>query len=264
MEEKIKKINEKRFKFFVAFSAVIILLIALIFIIFSLFSADKSINNSVFIYKNDKGSVIKIDNLEYEISESTADNFKCDSYNKRVYYTVTSSYSDGLFDLYYIEKDRSELTKPKIIDYGIEEDYILNSGKIFYLKNNLQADALDAFCCDIDKSEIKTFSSNVENIYPLENSDTVYFIKMHGSEHVLYKYTGETPIEVSRNITDIHLFNECDNPHILYEKKSQIYNEMTELYRAEAEGSPELICDNTFDVLYDYYSADGNLYYFTF
>ena len=38
---------------------------------------------------------------------------------------------------------------------------------------------------------------------------------------------------------------------------------MTELYRTEAEGAPELICDNTYDVLYDSYSPDGNLYYFT-
>lgn len=246
-----------------AVSVFVIALISLILIIVSLFSGDKSVNNSIIVYKNETGNVIKIGKLESVVSDSSADNFKCDTENKRVFYTVTSSYSDGLYDLYYIEKNRSELTKPKIIDYGIEEGYILNSGKIFYLKNNSQAGALDAFRCDINKSKIETFSSNVENIYPLDKSDTVFFVKLHGSERVLYKYSGETPIEVCRNISDIHLFNDSDNPHIFYEKKSQIYNGMTELYRTEAEGAPELICDNTYDVLYDSYSPDGNLYYFT-
>lgn len=246
-----------------AVSVFVIALISLFLIIVSLFSGDKSVNNSIIVYKNETGNVIKIGKLESVVSDSSADNFKCDTENKRVFYTVTSSYSDGLYDLYYIEKNRSELTKPKIIDYGIEEGYILNSGKIFYLKNNSQAGALDAFRCDINKSKIETFSSNVENIYPLDKSDTVFFVKLHGSERVLYKYSGETPIEVCRNISDIHLFNDSDNPHIFYEKKSQIYNGMTELYRTEAEGAPELICDNTYDVLYDSYSPDGNLYYFT-
>lgn len=263
MVEKFGKRNEKRIRFFVALSVFAVVLTAIILIVISLFSGDKSVNNSIIVYKNDIGNVIKIGKLEYVVSDLSADNFRCDSDNKRVFYTVPSSYSDGLYDLYYIEKDRSELTKPKIIDYGIEDGYILNSGKIFYLKNNSQAGALDALCCDIDKSEIKTFSSNVENIYPLDNSNSVFFIKLHGSERVLYKFAGETPVEVSRNISDIYLFNECENPHIFYEKESQIYNGMTELYRTQAEGSPELICDNTYEVLYDSYSPDGNLYYFT-
>lgn len=263
MKEKIGKRNEKRIKFFAGASVLVIALVALVLLTVSFFSGDNSVNNNIIVYKNEYGNVVKIGKLEYVVSDLSADNFKCDTDNKRVFYTVTSSYSDGLYDLYYIEKNRSELTKPQIIDYGIEDGYILNSGKLFYLKNNSQAGALDAFCCDFNKSKIETFSSNVENIYPLDKSDTVFFVKLHGSERVLYKYSGETPVEVSRNISDIHLYNECDIPHIFYEKNSQIYNGMTELYRTEAEGAPELICDNTYDVLYDSYSPDGNLYYFT-
>ncbi len=263
MDKLFGKGKEKRIKFFVAAAASAVAVIAMIIICVSFFSSFKSVNKSIIVYKNENGCVVRIGELEYVVSDSTASDFKCDTENNRVFYTVSSSYSDGLYDLYYIEKNRSELIKPKIIDYGIEKEYILNSGKIFYLKNNPQVDANDAFCCNFDDSTIETFSSNVESVYPINNSETVYFIKLHGNERVLYRYSGESPIEVCRNISEIHLYNESKNPHIFYETNSKIYNGMTELYRVEAEGAPELVCDNIYKVMYDEYSPDGNIYYFT-
>lgn len=263
MDKTLGKGKEKRIKFFIAVAALIIAVVAFVIIFTSFFSGSKSVNNSIIVYKNNSGHVVRIGKFESVISDANAADFKCDTDNGRVFYTVPSSYSDGLYDLYYLEKDRSEIKKPKIIDYGIEKDYIFNSGKIFYLKNNSQAGALDAFCCDFDNSTIESFSSNVESIYPLDDSNTVFFIKLHGNERVLYKYSVDSPIEVCRNISEIHLFNESETPHIFYETKSKIYSGMTELYRTEAEGAPELICDNTYRVLYDEYSPDGNLYYFT-
>ena len=263
MENKIGKGTEKRIKFFVAVSVVVVALIAAAVICITVFSGRAGSNGNIIVYKNSDGYNIRIGSLESVVSDSTASDFKCDKENNRVFYTVASSYDDGVYDLYYVEKDRSELTKPKIVDYGIEKNYILNSGKIFYMKKNSQAGALDALCCDFDKSTVETFSSNVESIYPLDNSDTVFFIKLHANNRVLYKYSSESPIEVSRDIADIHLYNDCEIPHILYERKSKIYNGMTELYRTEAEGAPEMICDNTYRVMYEEYIPDGNLYYFT-
>ena len=255
--------TEKRVKFF---SALIIFIVAVALVIVigvSLFSGSKTTDKSIIVYENSGGYNIRIGKLETIIPDLNAENFKCDTENNRVFYTVPSSYSDGMYDLYYIEKKRNELLAPKIIDYGIEKDYIFNSGKIIYLKNNSHAGAKDAFCCDFSDSTIASFSSNVENIYPLENSDTIFFIKLHGNERVLYKYSSESPIEVSRNISGIHLYNDSETPHLFYEIKSKIYNGMTELYRIESEGAPELICDNTYKVMYDEYISDGNLYYFT-
>ena len=263
MKNSPKKRNEKRIKFFVAAAAVAVAVISLIIILISFFSNIKSINNKILVYKNDNGYVIRISNLETVITDPSASDFKCDTENNRVFYTVSSSYSDGMSDLYYVEKNRSELSKPKIIDYGIYNEYIFCSGKIFYLKNNPQIDADDAYCCDFKDSTIKSFSSNVESIYPINNSETVYFIKLHGSERVLYRYSGEKPVEVSRNIADVHLFNDSDVSQIFYEVYSKIYSGMTELYCADSDGAPELICDNTFKVLYDEYNSGGNLYYFT-
>ncbi len=263
MKNIIGKGTEKRIKFFAAVAIVSVALISVVFVCISLFSGDISSDGNIIVYKNDEGYNIRIGKLETIVSDSSASDFKCDKENNRVFYTVSSSYDDGVYDLYYIEKKRSELTEPKIIDYGIEKNYILNSGKIFYMKKNSQAGAMDALCCDFNKSTVETFSSNVESIYPVDNSETVYFIKLHANNRVLYKYSSESPIEVCRDITNIHLYNDCETPHIIYETKSRIYNGMTELYRAEAEGAPELICDNTFRVLYEEYIPDGNLYYFT-
>ncbi len=263
MEELYDKVKEKRIKFFVAVSVFAAAISAFVIILVSVLGSNGSTKNNIIVYKNDLGQVIRIGNLETVISDSSAIDFKCDLKNNRVFYIVSSSYSDGLFDLYYIEKDRSELTKPKIIDYGINKDYILNSGKIYYLKNNLKAGANEAYCCDFTDSVIEAFASNVENIYPIENSDTVFFVKKHGNERVLYKYSGDNPIEVDRSISEIHLYNDSETPHIFYEVFSKIYNGMTELYCVKAEGSPELLCDNTYSVMYDEYLPDGNLYYFT-
>lgn len=262
LENKIGKGTEKRIKFFVASAVFVIALIAIIFFCISSFS-DGIFSENIIVYKSNDGFNIRIGNLEKIVSDESAADFKCDKENKRVFYSVESSYADGVYDLYFIEKKRSELTEPKIIDYGIERNYILNSGKIFYTKKNTQAGALDAFCCDFDKSTVETFSSNVENIYPVDNSNTIFFIKLHADNRVLYKYSTESPIEICRDIVDIHLYNDCDSPHLIYETKSKIYNGMTELYRTEAEGAPELICDNTYRVMYEEYIPDGNLYYFT-
>ena len=263
MDNNIVKVTEKRVKFFAASAIFVIVLIVAAVLFFTFFFGDKSSGDNIIVYKTDVGYNIRIGNLETVVSDLSASDFKCDKENDRVFYSVESSYSDGAYDLYYLEKKRSELTKPKIIDYGVEKNYILNSGKIYYTKKNIQAGTTDAFCCDFDKSTVETFSSNVEGIYPVDNSDTVFFIRLHADNKVLYKYSTETPIEVCRDIVDVHLYNDCETPHIIYETESKIYKGMTELYRTEAEGAPELICDNTFRVMYEEYIPDGNLYYFT-
>ena len=236
---------------------------AVVIILVAFLGTKGAINNNIIVYKKNNQIVVNIDKLETVITDSTAGSFVCDDENNRVFYTVSSSYSDGLYDLYYIEKHRSELTKPKIIDYGIDKDYILNSGKIYYLKNNSKAGANEAYICDFDNSTIIPFATNVESIYPIDNSDIIYFIKLHGNERVLHKYSGGSSVEVDRNISAIHLYNNCENPHILYESDSLVYSGMTELFIAYSDGAPELVCDNTYSVMYDEYNPDGNLYYFT-
>lgn len=263
MKNSVRIIRENKIKFIVATAILVLSITAVVIILVAFLGTKGAINNNIIVYEKNNQLIVNINKLETVITDQTADSFVCDSDNNRVFYTVASSYSDGLYDLYYIEKQRSELTKPKIIDYGIEKDYVFSSGKIFYLKNNSQAGANEAYVCDFENSTIKPFSTNVESIYPLDNSDTIYFIKLHGNERVLHKYSGEDSVEVDRNISAIHLYNNCDKPHILYESDSTVYNGMTELFIAYSDGAPELICDNTFSVMYDEYLPDENLYYFT-
>ncbi len=220
-------------------------------------------NNSIIVYRAGNETVVRINGEERTLSDSGTESFKCDAENKRVIFTVASSRYDGLYDLCYVEKHRSEILEPKIIDVGVERDFNVVSGKIYYLKKNITAGANDGCVCDIDNGSIETFSANVENIYALDGADRLYFTKMHGNNKVLYSYESETPEEISRDIVNIFCYNDTEKPHIVYERKSQINAGMTELYIAYGDSEPEMICDNTYLVMFDDYTAGGNLYYFT-
>lgn len=243
-------------------SASIIVAVALIVVGIQIVGSFMAKNNSIVVYKKGSDTVVRIGDTEKYISNLTASGFKCDKEADRVFYTVESSYSDGLFDLYFIEKKRSEISEPKIIDIGIREDYDIVSGMVYYLKKNVSAGAYEGYVCDIERNELKAFSDNVENIYAL-GSETVYFTKMHGNNRVLYKYNGAETSEISRDISNILCYNKAEKPHIFFEKHSAVNQGMTELYVGYIESSPEMICDNTYYVMYDDYSANGNLYYFT-
>ncbi len=220
-------------------------------------------NKGSLVYRSGGEITVRINGVERVITDMTASNFKSDEENERVIYTVASSRYDGLYDLCYIQKHRSELHEPKIIDIGIEADFSVVSGKIYYLKKNTSAGANDGCVCDIDSGKIETFSNNVEGIYALDGNGKLYFTKMHGINKVLYSYENQTPQEICRDIVNVFCYNNTEKPHVIYERKSQINAGMTELYIAYADSEPEMICDNTYLVMFDDYSAGGNLYYFT-
>ncbi len=239
------------------------MLLSLIVIITQIASSNNPENNGFLVYRTGGEIIARINGKERRVTDMSAQNFKCDEENDRIFYIVASSRYDGLYDLCYIEKHGSELLAPKIIDVGIEENFNVVSGKIYYLKKNTSAGANDGCVCDIDNGKIETFSENVENIYALDGTDKLYFTKMHGANKVLYSYKNETPEEICRDIVNVFCYNDTEKPHIIYERKSQVNAGMTELYIAYSESEPELICDNTYLVMFDDYSAGGNLYYYT-
>lgn len=246
----------------IAVSAAIVVLIAAVVIVSLFTGIFKAKNNSILVYVKGNETVVRIGDVEKSISDSSASAFKCDEESERVFYTVESAYSNKLFDLYFIEKNRSEISAPKIIDIGIQQNYDVVSGKVYYLKKNNSAGAYEGCVCDVDNNRIETFAVNVENVYPLD-ADTFYYTKIHGADRVLYKYSDSESTEVSRALVNVSCYNSTDKPHIIYEKKAVINGNMTELYIAYAESGPEMICDNTYYVMYDNYEPGGNLYYFT-
>ena len=258
----VKKISPK-LKTVLAIVAASVALLCLVIIGGKLLGSSKAENSSVVVYQREAKNIIRIDDKEIEVEDSSAFDFKCDKENKRVFYTVKSQYAENLYDLYYVQVKRSEITKPRIIDYGIQKNYKFISGKVYYAKANTVTRADDGCVCDIDSGNIEVYSENIEWYFPLENSDTVYFTRMHGENRVLYKYSASAPIEVCRNVSAVRVYNNTENPHILYERESTIYPGMTEFYIAYAQGAPELISDNTHYVKYDTYIPGGNLYYFT-
>ncbi len=253
-----------KIKVLLAAAAALIVLLCLFVIVFQVVNNSRPENNVIVVYKKGNESVIRIGDLETVVDDSSAANFKCDEENGRVFFTVDSSYEDGLCDLYFVQKHRSELIDPKIIDVGVQSSYNVVSGSVYYLKRNSGAGANDGCVCDVDNGKIETFSTNVENIFPLENSNQLYFTKMHGENtRVLYKYQDGAFSEVCRDLTNIFLYNKTEKPHIIYEKKSLLGSGISELYIAYSDSEPEMICDSSYLVLYDDYSPSGNLYYFT-
>lgn len=253
----------KKVAFSLATVAALIALICAGVVIYQLTSGTKLENKGIAVYKKGSESIVRIDGKEEVISDISAGVFKLDEESNRVFYTVESSSGNDLYDLYYIEKRRSELQKPRIIDVCIKKEYEIVSGKVYYLRMNEDQRAYDGCICDIQSNQIETFSGNVESIFPLNGSNTLYFTKMHIDNRVLYKYENGAATEICRNLTDIFSYNNTDKPHIIYETKSKINSGMTDLYIAYAESEPYLICDNTYLVRYDDYQPGGNLYYFT-
>lgn len=252
-----------KLKMIIVSASVIIALICAAVTVTQIVNLSRPENNGAIVYRSGGEITVRIDGTEGKITDMTADGFRSDAENNRVIYTVASSKYDGLYDLCYIEKRRSELLEPKIIDIGVERDFSVVSGKIYYLRKNISAGANDGCVCDIDSNTIETFSANVDGIYALDGAEKLYFTRMHGDNKVLYVCKEGKAEEICRDIINIFCYSNSEKPHILYEKKSQINAGSTELYIAYAESEPEMICDNTYLVMFDDYSAGGNLYYFT-
>lgn len=262
MKELLAKLRAN-IKIVIAALAALVVIICAVVVITQVVGSKSAQNTVTAVYKREGKSVVRIAGQELVIDDTTADDFACDKEHGRVFYRVNSASSDSLYDLCYVELKKGEITAPRIIDYGVEKDYGVSNGKVYYRKFNRSIGADDGCVCDPGDKKISTFAENVSTVYTLDGANEIYFIKMHGDTRVLYRFDGEQPTEAARNVVGVYTYNGVDKPHIIFEKKSQTVNGATEIYIAEAGGQPALICDNAVSVMYDNYRPGGNLYYFT-
>lgn len=262
MKELLTKLRAN-IKIVIAALAALVVIICAVVVITQVVGSKSAQNTVTAVYKREGKSVVRIAGQELVIDDTTADDFACDKEHGRVFYRVNSASSDSLYDLCYVELKKGEITAPRIIDYGVEKDYGVSNGKVYYRKFNRSIGADDGCVCDPGDKKISTFAENVSTVYTLDGASEIYFIKMHGDTRVLYRFDGEQPTEAARNVVGVYTYNGVDKPHIIFEKKSQTVNGATEIYIAEAGGQPALICDNAVSVMYDNYRPGGNLYYFT-
>ena len=262
MKELLAKLRAN-IKIVIAALAALVVIICAVVVITQVVGSKSPQNTVTAVYKREGKSVVRIAGQELVIDDTTADDFACDKEHGRVFYRVNSASSDSLYDLCYVELKKGEITAPRIIDYGVEKDYGVSNGKVYYRKFNRSIGADDGCVCDPGDKKISTFAENVSTVYTLDGASEIYFIKMHGDTRVLYRFDGEQPTEAARNVVGVYTYNGVDKPHIIFEKKSQTVNGATEIYIAEAGGQPALICDNAVSVMYDNYRPGGNLYYFT-
>ena len=257
------RLSDKKIKIIISIAAVLVIAVCFAVVAGIVIGKNNPENGKVIVYRKNNTDVIRINDKELTVNLENTSEYKCDKKSGRVFFTAESSYSNGLYDLYFVEEKSGEITSPKLIDYAIEKNFSLASGKVYYLKFNNKASANDACVCDVDKNKIEVFAENVDSIYTLDGAESIYFIKMHGITQVLYEYNGSSPIELSRNIINIFSYESEKNPHILFEKKSSADDNSKQLYVAFPGEQPNLICDNVSEVLYDNYKAGGNLYYFS-
>lgn len=262
MKELLAKLRAN-IKIVIAALAALVVIICAVVVITQIVGSKSAQNTVTAVYKREGKSVVRIAGQELVIDDTTADDFACDKEHGRVFYRVNSASSDSLYDLCYVELKKGEITAPRIIDYGVEKDYGVSNGKVYYRKFNRSIGADYGCVCDPGDKKISTFAENVSTVYTLDGASEIYFIKMHGDTRVLYRFDGEQPTEAARNVVGVYTYNGVDKPHIIFEKKSQTVNGATEIYIAEAGGQPALICDNAVSVMYDNYRPGGNLYYFT-
>ncbi len=262
MEKSVFKTLPRKAKIGIIAGISAVALICCIVLIIVLVKNKSPENNSILVYKKGNEIVVRINDKEKTV-DKTADVFKADEENGRVFFTVQSSYDEELFDLCYLELKKGEISDSKLIDYGIENEYEISEGKIFYRKYNKDAAAYDGCVSDVESKKIKVFSGNVERIYPLKGDECVYFTKIHGQNRVIYKYNGGSSTEFCREVSSVSYYPEAEAPHIIFERQSGTGAEVSELYIAYGESSPEMICDTASEVFYESYEPGGNLYYFT-
>lgn len=219
-------------------------------------------NNSILVYKKGNEIIVRINDKEKTV-DKTSENFKADNENGRVFFVIQSSYDEELFDLCYLEFEKGEISDSKLIDYAVESDYDISEGNVFFRKYNKNAGAYDGCVCDVETKKIKVFSGNVESIYPLDGEDCVYYTKIHRDNRVIYKYNGGVSTEFCRDVTSVYYYPEEKNPHIIFERKSGVGADVSEVYIAYSKSSPEMICDSASEVFYESYEPGGNLYYFS-
>lgn len=261
MKELLTKLRSN-IKTVIAIASAIVIVVCAAVVIFQVKSDKEPKNTVVSVYKAGGKSVVRISGKELILDDTSADNFTCDKENKRVFYLVNSASSDSLYDLCCVELKKGEITQPRIIDYGIEKQYGVSCGKVYYLKFNKSIGADDGCCCNLEEKKISTFAENVSTIYTLDGTSEIYFTKYHGDTRHLYRFDGEAPVSAAQGVVSIYAYNDTEKPHIIFETQSKTKG-ASNLYVANAGTQPELICDNAVSVMYDSYKAGGNLYYFT-
>ena len=183
MKELLAKLRAN-IKIVIAALAALVVIICAVVVITQVVGSKSAQNTVTAVYKREGKSVVRIAGQEFVIDDTTADDFACDKEHGRVFYRVNSASSDSLYDLCYVELKKGEITAPRIIDYGVEKDYGVSNGKVYYRKFNRSIGADDGCVCDPGDKKISTFAENVSTVYTLDGASEIYFIKMHGDTRV--------------------------------------------------------------------------------
>ncbi len=220
------------------------------------------------VYKKDNVTVVNISGDKLTIDRSDCINIDYSEKTKRLFCLVPSAVAgegNEVYDLVYTEydKQKSALKDLTIIDIGVAPEYFISDDGnfVYYRKYNGKDNAFEGTVCALDSNSITSFASNVNELFVFTSDNTVYFTRPHADSRVLYRFDGDKMSEICRNIVSVNLYNNCDNPHIIFESLNDDGYSKS-LFIADTDGN-ELISDSVAAVLYDEYLPHSNLYYFS-
>ncbi len=184
---------------------------------------------------------------------------------KYLIYTTPSPKVSKKYDIYMCGISSSAAVKKgsTLIDYGVERNFEYNDEVLYYSKQDARTLAVTTYRYDLEKNKKTDIDFGIKNLYVPSNSQTVFYTKEFVDSEALYSYSlEEGSKELIKPVADVHFYDNGKTAELLFETGS--YNEgEAELYRVVPGANPVQIATMVSDVLYDEYSAGGNLYYLT-
>lgn len=248
--------------------AVVVISASAIIVLFLVFSKSQQQEESFFAVAYSKAGVdyCKSSEGEFKLPSDRKSKTIITKDGKRLFYFTASQINTSKLDLYCCElTSKRKISKGGyMVDSGIGSDISVDfSGNfVIYSKKNDSTGENTFYLYNTEKKNSTKIDSNILDIYILPGIQCAYFTKILNSEKALFKYVFNNPPEkIAAKIKEVNYFESVGKSILIYET-NESNAEGSDLYLISGLDEKLLISSNVSDVLYEKYSAGGNLYYF--
>lgn len=248
-------------------AAVVIIASALLVLFFIGTAIQENKNGSyAVIYSKSGSEFLKGTHGEFALKTEKISETVTSKDGNRLFYLTKSAYGSNKLDLYCCDLNKkSRIAKGGfIVDYGIESGFSINDDGSFavYSKKNDETGEVVWYLYNTEKKKASEIESNILELFLLPVDKAAYFTKTQGSNTALFKVVfGSAPTKIADSATNVFLFKSKDQCVLLYEAK-KASETAYKLYMITGLGGQKLISADVSDVLYNDYTAGGNLYFF--
>ena len=143
--------------------------------------------------------------------------------------------------------------------FGKPEE-LAEEASIFYLR--AKTDGAGTLCAyRLSKREESVIDTNVTAFQQSSGKDSpLCYLRKEGGSQVLYAYNGTAKTELSRDVTEFHLYPTQASWELFY-LKSQGQEGVFSLYKQTKTANAQLVAEGVASVRFDQYAPGGPLYY---